>query len=853
MKQNLRIIMLTLLCAVFHTAWGQTIVTDILDNGLIGNTGTSYSSWEDKQNVSNAVYAGNSAGNYSSIQLRSTDESGIVTTASGGKVKSITVEWEPHTLDGRTLEIFGKTESYNSTSDLYESEDQDEQMMNEIRGTLLGTIVKGESIKLEIDGEYENIGLRSERGSMYLTNILIEWETDYQPSKVSTPCFSPASGTSSIGSLEVSISCASENATIYYTTDDENWETYTESFMIMETTTVKAYAIEDGFENSEIATATYTIWSDDIGNDGYFDFTHGLNYGTGLTPNSYDNYIETPYTWTAGDVTLETSGKYRYWLRSQGDGQLRIGYDNNSTLTLSVPEGMVITQIIFDAGYFHLSPDVGTMEEEKIWTGRWPTVKFTATQTTEINSIEVIYEYGEGDKSDPLLSIEDVDLYYYDTAILELSTRSDGNISISYTPQNVVAITYDEGFNNYIVSRCDDADYEGSVTVTVQQEGTDKYNESSDVQFAINVLKKSNWARAELEDLTQDDVIVIVGTNGDGSYAMSNDNGSRSAPATVVVESEDDQLISPVPNNIGWRISRDADGHYKFKTDNNQEKWLYSLDSNNGLRVGGRDENNTFDFEDNYLFNTVSERYVGIYNSQDWRCYKDIEGNIADQIFTFYKRIDSEPVEVTFVKKAEGYSTLFYGHRNLAIPDGVKAYTYKVDEKGKAVETEYEKIIPKGSAVILELENKDLLTSDGYLVTFTTTIASEDAHTDNMLYGFDESGHQSIGPDDTKEYLFYSLSLNKDRDEGSIGFYWNQPNGEAFEMPAHRAYLAVEKTEGTQPVSSFTFSDMGTGINGVIAEEQSVGDIYTLMGVRVNSNSLQKGIYIVNGKKVIIR
>ena len=94
MKQYLRIIMLTLLCAVFHTAWGQIFVTDILDNGLIGNTGTSYSSWEDKQNISNAVYAGNSAGNYSSIQLRSSNESGIVTTASGGKVKSITVGWK---------------------------------------------------------------------------------------------------------------------------------------------------------------------------------------------------------------------------------------------------------------------------------------------------------------------------------------------------------------------------------------------------------------------------------------------------------------------------------------------------------------------------------------------------------------------------------------------------------------------------------------------------------------------------------------------------------------------------------------------------------------------------------------
>ena len=70
-------------------------------------------------------------------------------------------------------------------------------------------------------------------------------------------------------------------------------------------------------------------------------------------------------------------------------------------------------------------------------------------------------------------------------------------------------------------------------------------------------------------------------------------------------------------------------------------------------------------------------------------------------------------------------------------------------------------------------------------------------------------------------------------------------------MPAHRAYLAVEKD--SQPVSSFTFEDMGTGINDVFIERKSADSIYTLTGVRVNSESLQKGIYIANGKKVIIK
>ena len=218
--------------------------------------------------------------------------------------------------------------------------------------------------------------------------------------------------------------------------------------------------------------------------------------------------------------------------------------------------------------------------------------------------------------------------------------------------------------------------------------------------------------------------------------------------------------------------------------------------------------------------------------------------------------IAPEEIVVTFNKRAEGYSTLYYGTKNLIIPNGVKASTYKVGDDGKYVETEYESIIPKGSAVVIELEDKSLIANGNKDVTFTTTAATETAHTDNMLYGFDEDDQWTVGPDETKEYLFYSLSLNAARDEGSIGFYWNNKdgndNGGQFKIPAHRAYLAVEK-ETANGVSAFAFDGIGTGINGIFANGLPTDGVFTLTGVRVNSDSLQKGIYIVNGKKVVIK
>ncbi|MCQ2309273.1 MAG: chitobiase/beta-hexosaminidase C-terminal domain-containing protein [Bacteroidales bacterium] len=76
---------------------------------------------------------------------------------------------------------------------------------------------------------------------------------------VATPTFKPEGGSYFNESLAVSLDCATDGATIVYTTDD--WATstnYTASFTITETTTVKAKATKAGMDDSGIAEATYT-------------------------------------------------------------------------------------------------------------------------------------------------------------------------------------------------------------------------------------------------------------------------------------------------------------------------------------------------------------------------------------------------------------------------------------------------------------------------------------------------------------------------------------------------------------------------------------------------------------------
>ena len=79
------------------------------------------------------------------------------------------------------------------------------------------------------------------------------------PEKPAAPTFT--AGGNFVGSIEVEISCATEGAAIYYTTDGseptEDSEVYSDPFKITETTTVKAIAVNEGGA-SGVATAVYT-------------------------------------------------------------------------------------------------------------------------------------------------------------------------------------------------------------------------------------------------------------------------------------------------------------------------------------------------------------------------------------------------------------------------------------------------------------------------------------------------------------------------------------------------------------------------------------------------------------------
>ena len=255
------------------TAGTATNTVDELTLATTGVSGNNYAEWSGETATSNAVYAGQSAGGNESIQLRSKNsDSGVVSTFSGGKLKKVVVVWNDATDEGRTLNVYGKATAYEAATDLYDSENQ---------GTLLGSIVKGTSTELTIDGDYAYIGLRSASGAMYLNSISIIWEngTPDTYSDYCTTVVAPVKPAKPIifhddGEYEDALTVAiAGEGTIMYTLNDGEAQTYSAPFTIKEDATIKAWAVKDGVASDVTEPKTFTIVEKAKGavvEDGYY-------------------------------------------------------------------------------------------------------------------------------------------------------------------------------------------------------------------------------------------------------------------------------------------------------------------------------------------------------------------------------------------------------------------------------------------------------------------------------------------------------------------------------------------------------------------------------------------------------
>ena len=228
--------------------------------------------------------------------------------------------------------------------------------------------------------------------------------------------------------------------------------------------------------------------------------------------------------------------------------------------------------------------------------------------------------------------------------------------------------------------------------------------------------------------------------------------------------------------------------------------------------------------------------------------------SVADRGLWAISEFERTTVDVTV--GTTGYATLYYSQYNLQVPDGLTAYTVEVDGNYAILTAISSGLIPAGTGVVLKASETPTEST-----TYSFTVSSEEASaiTDNALVGTDVT--EKIDEDG---YEYYILSTD---DDGTVGFYWQSgTGGEYVTNAAHKASLAVEASsedsdddEESSSVKGLTIVfDDATGILSTVADEaQTIQGIYTLTGVKVADGSdvdaLPAGIYIINGKKALIK
>ena len=100
------------------------------------------------------------------------------------------------------------------------------------------------------------------------------------------------------------------------------------------------------------------------------------------------------------------------------------------------------------------------------------------------------------------------------------------------------------------------------------------------------------------------------------------------------------------------------------------------------------------------------------------------------------------------------------------------------------------------------------------------------------------------------DYTFYKLAYDDYDAKTGLGFYWGAENGGVFTVKAGTAYLAVPAVPNAASVKGFLLDGTPTAIEGVEAENNT-DVIYNLSGQRVQK--AQRGLYIVNGKKFMVK
>ena len=275
--------------------------------------------------------------------------------------------------------------------------------------------------------------------SIYLVSVAITTSSSSTPT-CATPTFSPTEGTYT-STQNVTISTTTDGATIYYTTDGNDPTTsssvYSSAIPVSSTTTIKAMAVKADYDNSAVASATYTIKTDPA--LAFSSATAEAAIGQAFTAPTLTNSYDVAVTWTSSDENVATVSGGTVTLVGEGTTTITASFAGDATYIASEAS---YTLTVTDPSAITLwSEDFSSYSADAVPSGG--TYSYACTNGSNNGTTKIYADNLAGGTSPELLVAKSSGTF---TAVVPLNNAS-GTLTLAYktNAQSLTVSTTTEG------------------------------------------------------------------------------------------------------------------------------------------------------------------------------------------------------------------------------------------------------------------------------------------------------------------------------------------------------------------------------------------------------------------------